>query len=282
MSFAVVVDTTADLSADECSNYGIKMVPLTVQVGGQEFKDQTEITSEEFYDRMLEAEELPKTAAPAPYDFAQTYNDLAKEGYDHIISLHIASILSGTVESARLAADQVDVPVTVLDTAGASASLAVLAQRACELRDQGVAVEEVVERLQNGIADVRFLVACDSLENLLKGGRLSADQVKTASLLNIKPVFTFDEQGMLVAYDKAKGMSGVVKRYVKEIKQRTEAYGVQEVRFLHSRNIDAVNDVRAHLQSEGIEYIDKGDVLCGAIVATHLGVGAVGMACLTH
>lgn len=282
MSFAVVVDSTADLSMDEYRSNGITMIPLTIQVGGKEYKDQTEISSEEFYDRMAASEELPKTAAPAPYDFAQAYQALAQQGYDHIISLHIASVLSGTVESARLAASQVDVPVTVIDTAGGGASLGILALKACELRDADIPFEKALASIKECVADFRFLIACDSLENLLKGGRLSADQVKNASLLNIKPIFTFDERGVLVAYDKAKGMSGVVKHYVKEIQKRTEASGLQEVRFYHTRNREVVNEVRAHLQAAGIEYIDKGDGACGATVATHIGLGAVGIACLTH
>lgn len=282
MSFAVVVDSTADLNMDEYRGNAITMVPLTIQVGGKEYKDQTEISSEEFYDRMAATDELPKTAAPAPYDFAQAYQALAQQGYDHIISLHIASVLSGTVESARLAASQVEVPVTVIDSAGAGASLGIIALKACELRDAHVPVDEALQHLNACVSDFRFLVACDSLDNLLKGGRLSADQVKNASLLNIKPIFSFDERGVLVAYDKAKGMSGVVKNYVKEIQKRTEAYGLQEVRFYHTRNIEAVNDIRAQLQAAGIEYLDKGEAACGATVATHIGLGAVGIACLTH
>ncbi len=282
MSFAIVVDSTADLTVEEYRNNRVAMVPLTIEVGGGEYKDQTEITSEEFYDRMVAASELPKTAAPAPYDFVQTYNRLADEGYDHIISLHIASVLSGTVESARLAASQVDVPVTVLDTAGATVSLALLALKACEMRDAGISAEEAVEALSRYIKDFKVVIACDTLENLLKGGRLSADQVKNASLLNIKPEFTFDERGVLIAYDKAKGMNGVIKNYTKEIKKRTEELGVQEVRFCHTRNLGAVEELRSQLKEAGIEYIDKGQATCGATAAAHLGLGAVGIACLTH
>lgn len=282
MSFAVVVDSTADLNMDEYRSNGITMVPLTIQVGGKEYKDQTEISSEEFYDLMAASDELPKTAAPAPYDFVQTYKTLAQQGYDHIISLHIASVLSGTVESARLAARQIDVPVTVIDTLGGGASLGILALKACELRDADISIDKACSCIKEYIADFRFLIACDSLENLLKGGRLSADQVRNASLLNIKPLFTFDERGVLVSYGRAKGMNGVVKKYVKEIQERTESYGLQEVRFYHTRNREVVNEVRARLQAAGIEYIDKGDGACGATVATHIGLGAVGIASLTH
>lgn len=278
MGFAVVVDSTIDMSAEEYQALNITMVPLNILVGGSEFKDQVEISSEEFYQRMSEAEQLPKTAQPAPYDFVQAYERLAKEGYDGIVSLHIAGVLSGTVESARAAAAQVDIDVRVIDSAAASAQAALQAKHLCSLRDAGATLDEAEESLKAYIPNTQFLVACDTLENLLKGGRLSADQVKNASLLNIKPIFTFNETGVLVAFGKAKGMRGVVKQYVANAQKRTEEQGKQRIRFCHVGNEQGVEDLRAALVEAGVEYIDEGACPCGATVATHLGIGALGIA----
>ena len=249
MGFAVVVDSTIDMSAEEYQALNITMVPLNILVGGSEFKDQVEISSEEFYQRMSEAEQLPKTAQPAPYDFAQAYEHLAKEGYDGIVSLHIAGVLSGTVESARAAAAQVDIDVRVIDSAAASAQAALQAKHLCSLRDAGATLDEAEESLKAYIPNTQFLVACDTLENLLKGGRLSADQVKNASLLNIKPIFTFNETGVLVAFGKAKGMRGVVKQYVANAQKRTEEQGKQRIRFCHVGNEQGVEDLRQALST---------------------------------
>lgn len=142
MGFAVVVDSTLDMSAEEYQALDITMVPLNILVGEDEFKDQVEISSEEFYKRMSEAAELPKTAQPAPFDFVQTYERLAQEGYEGIISLHIAGVLSGTIESARTAAGQVDVDVRVIDSACCTAQAALQVKQLCALRDAGATLDE--------------------------------------------------------------------------------------------------------------------------------------------
>ena len=252
--------------------------PLNILVGEDEFKDQVEISSEEFYKRMGEAAELPKTAQPAPFDFVQAYERLAHEGCEGIISLHIAGVLSGTVESARTAAGQVDVDVRVIDSACCTAQAALQVKQLCALRDAGATLDEAQAAIEALAPKTQFLVACDTLENLLKGGRLSADQVKNASLLNIKPIFTFNETGVLVAFGKAKGMRGVIKQYVQNAQKRTEEQGKQRIRFCHVANEQGVEDLRSALNEAGVEYVDEGSSPCGATVATHLGLGALGIA----
>lgn len=279
MAFAVVVDSTGDLLEQEYRDLDVVMVPLTIEVGGESFKDQIEISSEEFYERMAAAEGLPKTSQPAPLDFVKTFEGLAAKGYEHIVSLHIAGVLSGTVESARLAAAQVDVDVRVIDSASASAGLGLAVKRAVALRDADVDIDEAQRLIEQTCADARFFVACDTLENLLKGGRLSADQAKDASLLNIKPIFTFDERGVLKAYGKAKGMRGVVKSFVSQLQDETSERGTQIVRFLHTGNEAVVADLKDALVEAGVDYVDGGTCLCGATVGTHLGQGGVGFSC---
>ena len=142
MGFAVVVDSTLDMSAEEYQALNITMVPLNILVGEDEFKEQVEISSEEFYKRMGEATELPKTAQPAPFDFVQAYERLAQEGYEGIVSLHIAGVLSGTIESARAAADQVAIDVRVIDSACCTAQAALQVKQLCALRDAGATLDE--------------------------------------------------------------------------------------------------------------------------------------------
>lgn len=127
MSFAIVVDSVADLSEEECARFGITSVPLSVEVGGETFKDQAEISSEEFYDKMIASDTLPKSSQPSPSEFMDIYNALASEGADEIIAIHIAAVLSGTSESSNLAANQVEVPVEVIDSFNACSGQGLLA-----------------------------------------------------------------------------------------------------------------------------------------------------------
>lgn len=131
MGFAVVVDSTADLLPEEYKALDVHMVPLSVLIDGETFKDQFEISSEQFYERMAVAENLPQSSQPTPYDFEQMYNGLAEKGYDGVIAIHIAGVLSGTIESSRTAAEQVDIDVRVLDgaRAGATAPVALVVEQ---------------------------------------------------------------------------------------------------------------------------------------------------------
>lgn len=277
MSFAIVTDSIADMSAEECERYGVDVVQLTVEVGGESFKDQIDISSEEFYDKMLAADDLPKSSQPSPAEFIETYNKLADEGNEGVIAMHLAAPLSGTIESSRLAASQVDIPVTVMDSLNACSGEALLVMQASEMRDAGASLDETVEYLEKIRPYTRFFIACGTLDNLLKNGRLSPEEVDTATLLDIKPMMSFDENGVLRAIDKAKGMNGVIKKYVEKLQQLTEEEGVQRVRFCHSRNEKNVEKLKKAIADAGVEYIDCGTCSCGATVSTHLGLKALGM-----
>lgn len=282
MKFAIVVDSTCDFTQEEYENLNIHMIPLSVLVDGETFKDQTEISSEEFYERMATAENLPQSSQPTPYEFEQLFNSLSEQGYDGVISMHIAGVLSGTIESARIAAKEVSIDVRVVDAmrAGATASMALVVEQICKMRDEGATLDEAEAKAKVLFDKAEFLVAPETLENLLKGGRLSADQVKNASLLNIKPIFTFNEKGILMAYGKAKGMRGVIKTFVGEVEKRTAEQGTLRLRFCHSGNIKPIEDMKQALADANIEYVDGGTCPCGAIIATHLGPGALGVGIL--
>lgn len=278
MGFAIVVDSTCDFTGDEYRSLDVTMVPLSILIDEVVYKDQVEISSEEFFERMDASENLPQSSQPTPLDFQKAYESLAEKGYDGILSVHIAGVLSGTIESARIAAQQVDIDVRTVDAAaaGATASMAIAVQKACEMRDAGASLDEAQAEVEKMCAHACFLVAPETLENLLKGGRLSADQVKTSSLLNIKPIFSFNEKGVLFAFGKAKGMRGVIKTFVEELQKQTQESGIQRVRFCYAGNEKVVEELKQALAEAEVSYIDCGTCPCGATITTHLGTGALG------
>lgn len=278
MSFAIAVDSTADLTKDEYASWGITVVPLSIEVDGDVFVDQVDLTNAEFYERMQAAENLPKTSQPTPLMFEQTFTALnAPDDIEGVISLHIADVLSGTYQSAAIGGEQATGDVRVINSYNASAGLGLLVKLAKELRDQQVALDEAVARINEAITKVRFIVAPDTLDNLLKGGRLAAEEAQQITALNIKPIFSFNEKGVLVAHGKARGMNGVIKAYVEEIQQMTDEYGKLQVRFCHTGNEAAVEKLKKALDEAGLVYEDAGTCECGATVATHLGLGAIGI-----
>lgn len=278
MSFAIVVDSTCDMTLDELDALGVELVPLTITVDGANYLDQLEISSLEFYERMSQANELPKTAQPAPYDFKQAYEKAYAAGCEGVLSLHIAHVLSGTVESARLAARMVDFPVEVVDCAGATAQFALLVQEASRLRASGLKLQETCTALHERIPQTSFFIGCETLEHLLKGGRLQPQEAEQAAKLNIKPVLTFDEAGVLRAFDKVRGMGGVRKLFVEQLQAATEQRGTQRVRIAHANNPEEAAKLREAIAESGLPFEDSGTCICGATVGTHLGAGALGMA----
>ena len=281
MSFAIVVDSTCDMTLDELAALDVKMVPLTISVGGESFLDQYEISSQAFYERMAAASELPMSAQPSPARFMETYREQQAAGHDGVLTICIAHVLSGTAQSAQLAAEQVDFPVEVVDCAGATAQFSLMVQEATRLRDQGASLEEAASKLRERTADTKFLIACETLENLLKGGRLKPEEAEAAAKLNIKPVLTFDEIGVLRAYDKVRGMSGARKLFASELEKRTAELGRQRVRICHANNPSEAENLRRALEETGVDFEDAGTCICGATVATHLGAGALGIAFIT-
>lgn len=280
VSYAILCDSTADLLPEEQESLGIAVIPLFVNIDGREYADQVEISSYEFYERLKVAKDRPRSSQPTPMNFMQAYERLFEQGFDQVISIHIAAPLSGTVESARMAAAELDKPIAVIDSCAALTKTALLAKRAAKLRDAGVSFEDAVSQLKESVASVTFMLACDTLDALVAGGRLSAEDAKAAGALNIKPILSFNETGVLQPVGKVRGMKGVVKHYAQAIADATAEHGKQTVRFCHADNMSAINDLKDMLAEMGVDYEDAGCAPAGATITTHTGMGAIGFSCM--
>ena len=278
MKLAIVTDSTCDWTEEEYATHNVTMVPLKIMVGEESFLDQSEISSEEFYDRMAASEKIPSTSQPSPGDFTAIYASLIDEGYDAIISMHIAPVLSGTIESARIAAQNFDIPIIPHDSKGATSALAIQVQKACELRDSDKSLDEIVETLKDYTRHTHLYLSPDNTDNLLKGGRLTEEQAQGAAMLNIKLVFSLDEDGRLYSFDKVKGSKGVTKRFVDIIETYAKEQGRVRVRIMHARNYDAVEALTSALEESSVDCEIAAVDTCGATIATHVGVGVIGFA----
>jgi DegV family protein with EDD domain len=181
----------------------MRVVPLYVRFGEESYRDYVELGPDEFYDRLRTVSELPTTSQPTPQDFLAVYEQLA--GYDRILSLHIASNLSGTYASAGLAAQELGGDrVRLLDSRTASAAIAMLAlaiQRRLERSTTDEEVEALVERYAG---DTELLFTVDTLEFLAKGGRIGRARALAGQLLNVKPVLTITD-GEVVPLTRVRG-----------------------------------------------------------------------------
>lgn len=277
MKLAIVTDSTCDWTLEACQEADVRCVPLKISIGERTLVDQIELDAEGFYDLMQESEAMPQSSQPSPHDFSEAFKQLAEEGYDEVVSLHIASVLSGTLQSAQIAAETSPIPVHVVDTKNVTSGMGLMLSRACEMRDGGANAEEVVAEIERMIPRTRLFLAPDTMDNLLKGGRATEEQAAGAALLNIKLVFTLDERGALVNYDKVKGSKGIVRRLTDALAEMAEKEGPLKVRFLASRNDKLVAKIVESLEEAGVPFENEGFDACGATIATHLGLGAVGL-----
>lgn len=189
MAVRIVTDSACDLAQAQVDEHGIEIVPLSIRFGDEEYVDRTELSVDEFYAKMADTGILPETAAPSPGAFEQAFRKLG-EGGDEVVCINLSAALSATMQSAAAAAKSLEgeIPVTVVDSRALTIGLGNLVIAAAEASERGAGVEEIVT-LVNDLSDrTRMWGLLNTLDNLLKGGRIGKAQQLMGSVLSIKPV----------------------------------------------------------------------------------------------
>ena len=270
---AIVLDSTADFpeAHDRFENW--RMVPLYVRFGDESRRDYVEIGPAEFYARLRTVTELPTTSQPTPGDFLAAYEELA--GYERIYSLQISAILSGTYESARTAAAELGDKVRVVDTATASAAIAMLGLAIQRRLERGTSDEEIDELVERYKREAALIFTVDTLEFLQKGGRIGKAAALAGNLLHIKPILTIKD-GEVLPVKRVRGNQKAVQEFARAFTEGTRDTPNLHVGIAHADAPEReqtlrvlVADLRPHAQ------IDVATTL-GAVVGTHAGPGTVG------
>ena len=201
MSVKIIADSTADLAPALAERIGI--VPLTVHFGDREYVSGIDMDNQKFYEMLTESEVLPTTSQPTPFAFSKAFEAAVHAGHE-VVCITCSGKLSGTNQSANIAADDFDGKVTVVDSNTVAISLGILAEFALSLADQGLSAKEIAAQLEQKKSRVRMLALVDTLEYLKKGGRVSPTVAFAGGLLNIKPLITVDE-GVVKVLGKARG-----------------------------------------------------------------------------
>ena len=189
MPVKIVTDSAADLTAEQVAAHDIRVVPLTIRFGDEEFVDGVDLTPQAFYDKMAKSDVMPATAAPAPGAFEAAMREAGADG-DPVISINLSSGLSATMQSAQNAARAIgdDLDVRVIDSRSITASLGMKVIRAAELAADGASADDIVQEINALVPRTRIFGALLTLENLKKNGRIGGAQAMLGSLLNIKPI----------------------------------------------------------------------------------------------
>ena len=193
MSVQILTDSTSDILPEEAEQKGVRVVPLLVNFGEEAFRENVEITHQEYFRRLAQAESLPTTSQPPPQDFLAHFEQVRDAG-DSLVCVLLASKLSGTFQSAQLAKELSGYDeIYIVDSQQALCGLRMLVDFACVLRDEGLSAREIAEQVESASHRVRLFGIVNTLEYLHKGGRLPASMAVVGTLLKVKPLITLRE-----------------------------------------------------------------------------------------
>lgn len=191
MAIRIVTDSTSDLTPELAEALGVTVVPANVIIDDVNYRDGVDLTSDEFYRRLLAGPSLPTTSQPSVGTFQAAYQEIIDQG-DEIVSIHVSGKLSGTVNSAAQAKSSLgdDAPIEVIDSGGASIALALIIAAAAESVDGAGSYRELAEQVRRDLPRTTAVFALDTLEYLQKGGRIGKAQAFVGTLLSVKPILT--------------------------------------------------------------------------------------------
>jgi DegV family protein with EDD domain len=271
---AIVTDSTADLGA--LAGDDIAVVPLSITFGSEQFRDGVDLTPDQFYSKLTKNPHHPTTAQPPPALFAQTYERLLAAGAEHVLSLHVSSALSGTYNSAVLAATQVDpARITVVDTRWVASGLGLLVLDARDRAARGESLEQILAAVRNGIENLHLYAAIPTLTFLARGGRIGPMQGLLGNVLKIVPIITL-ANGLVAEHSKVRTFARAVDKVVDLTVAAAPKKGSARCAIMHTVAADLAESVAQRVR-ERVDPVFL--IICnaGSTVGTHAGPGAVGV-----
>ncbi|MBR5310183.1 MAG: DegV family protein [Oscillospiraceae bacterium] len=276
MAVKIVIDSTTDLLPEMLEKF--EVVHLTVNFGDEEYIDGVTIDKNTFYEKLIESDVMPTTSQASPEAFEKAFKKATENG-DDVVAITVASALSGTYQSACIAAEEFDGKVKVVDGRSVAIGTAILAKMALSLAESGASSDEIVKKIEEERENIIIVALIDTLEYLKKGGRLSKTAAIAGGILNIKPVVSV-EQGTINVLGKARGSKHGNNLLVKEI-EKVGGVDFDKPIFLGYTGHD---DYLLRKYLEDSRYLWEGNVedipetCIGSVIGTHVGPGAVAVA----
>ncbi|ADL50481.1 DegV family protein [Clostridium cellulovorans] len=268
----IITDSTCDLPKEVIERYDIEVVPLLVTIDNKTYHDGTGINFSELMDKIEIHGVLPTTSQINPQRFSEVYKKYLDQGYK-ILSIHLSSKMSGTVQSAGIAKDILETEdIEIIDSQNVTSGLGVLVLRAANLRDQGMSIHEIKESVEKLRHKVKSSLMFDKLDNLIKGGRLSKTAGTIGAVLNIKLILEVLEGEMSVK-EKVRGTKKAIKSIITDLDKCEVLEGTEVILLSAGANPEAYDALKANLEDNNISYIESE---AGCVVGTHSGDGACG------
>lgn len=272
---AIVTDSASDLTPQDVRAGGITVVPLEVSFGSERYRAGVDLTTEQFWERMLAPDApFPSTAAASPGEFRDVFESCFAAGAGAVVCVDVAGTLSATIKSAQIARDMLlHREIHIVDSRSASMGVGLLAQLGVELAAEGRSAAEIAKLLDQRTADIDLYVAIDTLEYLRKGGRISGARAAIGGLLSMKPIITVRD-GHVTQADRIRTKSKARERCLELLTARP----VERIAVLHTMDpdVEAFRDELSRRVPGGIDPAKVSIQPIGASVGPHLGPGCVG------
>lgn len=268
----IITDSTCDLNKAVIDKYNIEVLPLLVNIENTTYMDGVDITLQEYLHKMKLSKEFPSTTQVNPHRFYECYRKYLDEGYK-IISIHLSSKMSGTYQSSCMAKSMLETEdIITIDSYNVTSGLGLLVLKACKLKEEGYNIFEIEEKIKETIPHIKSAIAFDSLDNLVKGGRLSKTVGAIGGLLDIKLILTVKE-GEMAVIDKARGRKKAIKAILKIVDKTGIKNGETSI-LLQSSDKNILESLREHMSLRKMDFIE---CEVGCVVGTHAGEGACGV-----
>ncbi|MCF0134326.1 MAG: DegV family protein, partial [Blautia sp.] len=215
MAIRILTDSAADYTKEEIEKRQIQRVSMAITFGEETYLDGVDLTKEEFYEKLINGKDFPKTSQPAPGDFLDCF-EAAKESGDSVIVILISGAISGTIQSAHLAKEMAGYDdIYIVDSQNVTMGIRLLVDQAVLMREKGFSAQEIVGELEKLKGRIRLFAGLETLEYLSKGGRISKTAASIGNLANLKPVVQIDEEGKVDIIGKQIGTRRAYKSVLK-------------------------------------------------------------------
>ena len=268
----LITDSTCDLPKDVLEKNNIEVMPLLINFGEESYLDGIEISQDELFEKIESGNIFPTTAQVTPNRFLEVFEN-AKKNDEILILVLISSVMSGTYQSACLAKEMSEYDdIYIVDSKSTCSGLGVLVLRAANLIKEGKSVQEIIDDLEKEKYKINSSLSFDSLDNLIKGGRISKTVGIVTGILGIKLILEIKD-GLMAVKDKVRGSKKAVKRIIEDI----EKYGCRKdlpVILVNVDMEDIAGPLREYLKANDIDFIET---TVGCTVAIHSGKKASGL-----
>ena len=276
----IVIDSSADFEPSDLEQMGVICVPMTVRFGDTVYRENEDLTKEQFYSLLESNLCCPQTSQPSPYEFEQTFRWFQESG-DHVVAILLSSALSGTCQGAMLAKNLCEYEnCYIIDSLNATAGTRLLVEYAGRLRDEGRSAAEIVQAVEMLKTKVTLYACLDTLEYLQKGGRISGFTAAIGNVARIRPVISVSSDGKVLIPLKTLGKQSAVTHILKWLKiKKPDPNFPMYVMYTHVR--DTGDYFVGKLRKAGYRIPDSHIVNVGAAIGSHIGPNAFGIAYVT-